>query len=63
MGKDKRFIRVITADESEVILALDSILSIERNESSAIITMKNNATYNAKVFNSVLEAIEKYIDK
>lgn len=63
MGKIEKFIRIITDDGREVVLSLDSILSVERHESSGIITMKNNAIYKVKVFNTVLEVIEKYIDK
>lgn len=63
MGKVEKFIRIITDDNNEVVLALDSILSVERHESSGIITMKNNAVYKVKIFNRVLELIEKHIDK
>lgn len=63
MGKAEKFIRIITDDNNEVVLALDSILSVERHESSGIITMKNNAVYKVKIFNRVLELIEKHIDK
>ena len=59
MKKKKRFIRVITTDENDVVIALDSIMSVERKETRGVITLKNGAVYTAKVLNTVLEAIER----
>lgn len=59
MKKEQRFTTVITTDENEVVISLDSIMSIERKETEGVITLKNGAVYTAKVLNTVLEAIEK----
>lgn len=58
MKNESRFIRVITTDENEVIIALDSILSVEREGSGGIVTMKNNTIYKVRVLNAVLDAID-----
>lgn len=59
MEHKKKLARIITIEENEVLIAIDSIMSVERDDSRGVITMKNGTIYTAKLLNSLLEQIEE----
>lgn len=63
MKEERKFIRIITTDDNEVIIAIDAINSVQRDNAMGIVTLKDGAIYKVRVLNSILDAIEKYILK
>lgn len=61
MNSKEKFIRVITENDGEEVLAIDAIESISRRENGATIIMKSGAEYYPKGMNLVLDVMERFI--
>jgi len=61
MKTKEMFIRVITENDGEEVLAIDAIESISRRENGATIIMKSGTEYYPKGMNLVLDVMERFI--